>query len=344
MTGCGGYYYDGRSSARQPVLLQRRGDELLLAGEGFERRYPLAQVRVTAPLGRLRRALLFPDGARCEVEAEAPLAALLGRSERTANVVHRWERSALGAVLALALTLAAVWALLQFGIPLLARQVAQRLPQSLEASLGAQTLTMLDQALLQPSGLPPERQAALQQLFAEVCADFPGAAGYRLELRASKLLGANALALPAGIVVATDDLVQLAAGDDELGAVLAHELAHGTQRHALRQLLQSSASGVLIASLTGDLTSVTALAASLPTALVDARYSRRFETEADDAAIAWLRRRNLPVTVYADILRRLEQAHARRSDGASRRQAFGDLFATHPETEARIARALAADR
>lgn len=343
MSECGGYFYDGRSSERHLVALSRVGSELLLRSEGGERRYPVALVRVTAPLGRLRRALLFPDGARCEVDDDAPVEALLGRGNRIGGSVHRWERSAVGALLALLLTVAAVWGFIQFGIPLLAGQVARQLPPTLEASLGAQTLTMLDGTLLAPSQLPPARQEELRQRFAELCADFPGAAGYRLELRASAPLGANALALPAGIVVATDAFIALAASADEIDAVLAHEVAHGLQRHALRQLLQGSATGVLIASLTGDLTSITALAASLPTALVDARYSRRFETEADDAAVAWLRRRGLPATVYADILRRLEQAHAQRG-GDERQRSFGDLFATHPETAARIARVLAAER
>lgn len=340
---CGGYFYDGRSSTRHPVVLRRVGSELLLTGEGVERRYRLSQVRVTEPLGRLRRSLLFPDGARCEVDAEAPLAALLGRSDRAAQTVHRWERSALGALLALLLTVAAVWAFVQFGIPVLAHQVAQRLPQELEASIGDQTLTVLDRAFLTPSELPEERQEELQKLFTELCTEFPGTAGYRLELRASKALGANALALPSGIIIATDALVKLTASDTELSAVLVHELAHGTRRHALRQLLQSSASGVLIVSLTGDLTSITSLAASLPTALVDARYSRQFETEADDVAVAWLQRHGQPVSLYADILRRLEASHSERAD-ADRGKSFGDLFATHPETEARIARVLATAR
>lgn len=342
---CGGYFYDGRSSARHLVSVSRAGNELLLAGDGVERRYPLAAVRVTAPLGQLRRSLIFPDGGRCEVDADAPLEQLLGRTAAAGGHVHRWERSALGALLALLLTVAAVWAFLQFGIPVLAGQVARNLPPALEASLGEQTLTMLDRLALDPSTLPEPRREQVRALFAQLCRDFPDAAGFRLELRASEVLGANALALPAGIVVVTDAFVELAASDDQITAVLAHEVAHVLQRHALRQVLQSSATGVLVASLTGDLTSVTALAATLPTALVDARYSRRFEAEADDAAIAYLQRRGIPVTTYAEILRLLEQAHARRNGGAAERShAFGDLFATHPETEARIARVLAAGR
>ena len=55
---------------------------------------------------------------------------------------------------------------------------------------------------------------------------------YRLELRSGEALGANALALPSGIVIMTDDLVALAKSDDEIGAVMAHELGHVRGRHA----------------------------------------------------------------------------------------------------------------
>ncbi len=50
-----------------------------------------------------------------------------------------------------------------------------------------------------------------------------------------RAVGANAFALPSGIVVMTDELVELAKTDDELVAVLAHEIGHVRGRHALRQ-------------------------------------------------------------------------------------------------------------
>ena len=42
----------------------------------------------------------------------------------------------------------------------------------------------------------------------------------------------RALALPGGIIVVTDDMVNLAANDPELLAVLAHEMGHLRGRHA----------------------------------------------------------------------------------------------------------------
>lgn len=339
-----GHYYDGVSSTRHNVTLWREGPLLLVAGDGIERGCEITQLRVSPPLGRLRCTLTFPDGALCEVEESAALDALLGKSGpgRSEGLVHGWEKSLSFAVAALLLTVLLVWAFLQFGIPVVARHVAVAIPAASETTMGNETLDFLDGFILQPSALPEERQIEVRQLFAELCRNLPGATGYRLELRASKALGANALALPGGIIVATDDFILLAANNDEIVAVLAHECSHVRQRHALRQILQNSAVGVVIVALTGDITSMTALAAGLPTALVNARYSRTFENEADADAVTYLRAQGIPVSRYADILRRLQAYHDKKAgDTPDQKQAFGDLFSTHPETEERIRRVLA---
>jgi Zn-dependent protease with chaperone function len=128
----------------------------------------------------------------------------------------------------------------------------------------------------------------------------------RLVFRASPEIGANAVALPSGTVVMTDELVRLAAHEDEVVAVLAHELGHIHGRHALRSLLQHSATVVLIAVATGDLGSVSTLSATLPTFLLEMKYSRAFEFEADDYAAVALPLVGIAPARLAAILQRLE--------------------------------------
>lgn len=341
-------YFDGRSSDRHPVVLSRDGALLRISGAGIDGAWPIGEVQSTPPLGRVRRTLRFPDGASCEVEESRELELLLHQSGRGAfaSLLHRWEKSLVLAAGALLLTALVVWAFIQFGIPPLAKRLAHAIPVTAEKRMGEETLAVLDQLYFEPSTLPTARQEEVRALFARMQQHLPASSGYRLELRASKALGANALALPSGIIIATDDFITLAANDDEIAAVLAHEFAHVHSRHALRQLLQNSAVSLLVASLTGDLTSVTALAATLPTALVNARYSRQFEEEADDQALDYLSSRQIPVERYADILRRLQQYHSKKLGTPEAQQstdagsAVGDLFSTHPETEARIRRAL----
>jgi len=227
----------------------------------------------------------------------------------------------------------AVWFGFSYGIPALAKQVAFRLPASTERLIGADALRALDETLLGPSTLAPDRVAELQKLFSGVTVDLEG--NYSLELRAGRRLGANALALPSGIIVLTDELVKLADDDRQIVAVLAHELGHMQQRHALRSVLQNSTAAVLFAVAVGDLTSVTSLAAALPTMLLQAKYSRQFETEADEFALAYLAKKGIPPDAFASLLKRLD-----RGEGTTAGTAAGlDYFSTHPATRDRVERA-----
>ncbi len=325
-------HYDGRTSQRNAVELYSEGATLRVLGSGIDRTWPWSEVRVSSRVGNTARHLYLPDGSQCETaDNDAIDAWLAARHGADRFSVHRIERRLRYALAALALTAVAVWLGFAYGIPALAKQVAFRLPASTERLIGADALRALDQTLLGPSALPPERAAELQKLFAGVTADL--ASHYRLELRAGRRLGANALALPSGIIVLTDELVKLADDDRQILAVLAHELGHMRQRHALRSVLQNSTAAVLFAMAVGDLSSVTSFAAALPTMLLQAKYSREFEAEADEFALDYLAKKGIPPDAFSSLLERLE-----RGEGST---AGLDYFSTHPATRERVERARA---
>jgi Zn-dependent protease with chaperone function len=334
-------YYDGLVSTRHTVRLSLEKDTLRIRGDGLDVRCPLAKVRVTGGVGSIRRRIRLPGGGVCEVadtEFVAKLERLQGRGS-VAGLIHRWEKNLPLAMAALGITVALVVLFMRFGMPALARHVAFALPRSVESSLGRESLATLDHLVFTPSKLTVKRRAELTALFRNMTAVLPGTAGCRLEFRAGESLGANALALPSGIVVVTDSLVKLAANDDEIAGVLAHELGHVQGRHALRHVLQNSATGLIMATLTGDIMSVTSLSATLPTALVDASFCRAFEREADDAAIAYMKRANIPLRRYADILTRLQaQLDSLRGTTSSSNSKVRNYLSTHPDTGERIRR------
>ena len=101
-------------------------------------------------------------------------------------------------------------------------------------------------------------------------------------------LGPNAFALPDGTIVFTDEMVRLAEHDDELSAVLAHEIGHVVRRHGMRTIIQDSLLGFLILAITGDITGSSELFIGLPVLLTEMAYSREFEREADQYALAYM--------------------------------------------------------
>ena len=143
-------------------------------------------------------------------------------------------------------------------------------------------------------------------------------------------MGANALALPGGSIVVTDGLVQLAENDEQIMAALAHEMGHVDYQHGLRSALQNSLTALLMAGLLGDITSVSSLSATLPTILVENRYSRKFELEADAYAVALLQSQQIDPEQLVRMLVLLEHTHQTAKKF--------DYLSSHPETNKRIAR------
>ncbi len=104
-------------------------------------------------------------------------------------------------------------------------------------------------------------------------------------------------------MVITGDLIKLANNNTEILAVLAHALGHVKKRHAFRQGIKGTLSGLILAAATGD---VSAMASSLPAVLVQMQYSRQHELEADAFALAAMQKSCLPPRAFAEILFRLQ--------------------------------------
>lgn len=323
MSGIDGLWHDGGSSASVPASLTPWPGRLRVAGAGFERDYAPDTVRVSARVGNIPRRLDLPDGSCFETLDNDAVDALFRGGGRLAH----WLENRFGwALAALLCTGLAVWAMVALGIPYLAERVANAIPANLEAGMGAQTLQALDRLAFTPTHLPAEQQARGRRLLAAL----PDGGATRLEFRAMGDGIANAFALPGGIIVATDRLVELADKDEELQAVLAHELGHVHHRHSLRTWLQDSATALLTAAVIGDVSSISANVVVLPTLLLENHYSRAFETQADDFAAQILHTRGVKPCHLGVALRKLEEA-----DGGGD---LPDFLSTHPSTGTRIER------
>jgi len=328
-------YYDGRTSARIPVRVRGYTLAIQIVGEGLRLDVPLAKVRVDPPVGGTRRALHLPDGAQLQTDDHGAVEALFPRRHALEGWVHRLERHWLYALAAVALVAAFSWWSVVDGLPLAARVASGFVPVAWEAKLGDQTLGFLEGRLCRPSALDAARQQALQRRFAKLTAGLADGYAYRLLPRNCRGVGANAFALPGGAVVITDALVKVARNDDQISAVLAHEIGHVRHRHGLRISLQAAGLAALAAALFGDATSITSLATTLPAALLQSGYSRELEAEADDYAFQRLREVGLSPKAFAEMMLLLEKARQKTPGGENK-----DYFSTHPATAKRIQRAL----
>lgn len=292
--------------------------------------YAIKDCTVQARLGQGRRLIDLPDDTRLETDYQDLENCLPKKPSNTFWKALHYAESHLGLVaLSVVFIVFAGYALLKYGVPVAAKYAAMATPPAIEKDLGKQTLNTLDHEKLgyfETSKLPKARQDEIKAALNVLCKKTQNCPEYDLQFRKSPTIGANAFALPGGYLVMTDELVELAKNNDEITAVLAHELGHVKGRHALRQTLQGTVSGIIIIAITGDASSV---AAGLPALMMNMSYSRELETEADNYALQALKTACIPTKSFATLLLRLVSSHG----GGD---AIPEMVSSHPDTKARI--------
>lgn len=328
-----GHHYDGRHPIRRAAILIIVGQEAELISAETTRRCAVSELRVSPRVARAERFIRLPSGDQFQCADDARLDGL--PQEVSSEGAVAWLEARLGVALTcIAIIAAVVSAGYFYGLPIAARHIVARIPIDTERALGRDALAWLDgKEWFEPTHIDPDRQRRLHTGFAELTRGLPYEHSYRLEFRNSEFIGANAFALPGGIIVVTDALVILSASDEEVLAILAHEIGHVEHHHVMRHVVQSSVAGIVAAAITADAASLGLAVTALPVAVAQARYSRGFESEADEFAFQRLKQTQRSPAAFAAIMERLDN---------SEKESRSDFLSSHPLTADRVARARAA--
>ena len=334
-----GKWYDGRTSATEDVVcivydngayrIERMSDGgLILRGPRFD-------IEVSPRLANTQRYLLFPGGEKFESNDNETVDRIetLFVKPSWLKFVYRLESHWRYVLPALVLLLFILWGLMTHGIPWVAKTIAYRLPPSILSFASDQTLDILDRSVFEPSELDENTQRELLEHFQSVLVAH---SDFKLEIlfRKGGRIGPNAFALPSGIIVFTDEMIQISAHDDELLAVLTHEIGHIVHRHGMRSLIQDSILGFVLMSITGDVSGSSELFLGLPVMLTELAYSRSFEREADEYALTYMCTNGISPLGFASLMRRIESQKPNAPDMASEK--WINYLSTHPLTDERI--------
>ncbi len=210
--------------------------------------------------------------------------------------------------------------------------VVDLVPPSSEAELGAMVFEQI-QATTQLIE-DPEIDAKLGELAAPLLEALPET-GYSFELHLAEDPTLNAFAIPGGNVVLHSGLVLGAESSEEVLGVLAHEIAHVTQRHSLRQLVDTVGVLVLVQMLFGDLSGFAAVLADGGVRLLTLEFSRDHELEADAVGLDYLLAAGVDPRGMISFFEKLMAEHERRKGGAGVGVEL-DFLSTHPATADRI--------
>lgn len=327
-------FFDGVSSTPQRVNFSLNGQDLLIFSQERTISYQRNECEIARSFSNAAYHVNFTDGARLEVSDES-FNEYVSASESIFNKkLNQLKHKPSFILMALILSTLALFFFLTDGLQTVAKVATKVFPIKTEKMIGKYIVDSeyFEKSFFQLSSLSLGRQEQIRTEFSHYCAKIEVCPEYKIKFRQSKIFGANAFALPGGDIIITDDLVNLAGDEDEITAVLAHELGHIAKRHSLQQMIQTSLRALILVGITGDVDSI---ASALPGLMFDLKYSREIEVDADNYAIAFMEKNCVPLNSFAKIMEKMAKKNPKNNDPDSIDK-IRTIFSTHPSYGERV--------
>ncbi|MGI0115370.1 M48 family metallopeptidase [Zooshikella sp. RANM57] len=221
----------------------------------------------------------------------------------------------------------------------IAALLAQQVPADWEQSLAKQAI----KSYQLESPFMPDKQAEplLKPLVSPLLAAIPNK---RYDFHFSIALNQeiNAFALPGGYIVIHSGLILKADSAEELLGVVAHEMAHVTEQHGLRNIISASGTFIIVDALLGDMTGLLAMMADAAPLLINQSYSRTFEADADEKGVTLLKAASINPQGLHQFFKKIQEEETRRlaqvtgEENQELIQQSLALLSSHPATSDRI--------
>lgn len=158
--------------------------------------------------------------------------------------------------------------------------------------------------------------------------------GIPLNFKVYDVIDVNAFACPDGSVRVFSSLMDIMS-DDELMGVIGHEIGHVLKRHsknALKQQLLTEAAMDAAGAASGKVATLTeSQLGAISETLLNAKYSQKQESEADDCGYDFLVANGLNPWGMAMAFEKLSGA-----EGDTKTSTIQKMFSSHPDTQKRI--------
>ncbi|MBL7004419.1 MAG: M48 family metallopeptidase [Gammaproteobacteria bacterium] len=334
-----GYFYPQNQSTRLEATLTNNDGHLLTlnATDKPPITAGLKEVEVSARLGQTPRLITFEDGSSFETTENDKVDQLFSNHDdlKGTQWIHILESHLVFVIAVVVFVSAFTLGFVQYGVPAIAHATAKALPIEVNQVLAKGSLEVLDKTYFSESALPNVRQQQLISQFTRYTEPYADL-NISIVFRNGNSMGANAFALPDGHIVFTDEIVELAENDEELLSIFFHEVGHLEHRHLLRRIIQDSMLAMLVVLVTGDVSYASSVVLALPALLVELAYSRNFEVEADEFALALMHKHNIDTAFFAHIMRRITDSYREENESTDEHYSFTPYLSTHPMTEERI--------
>ena len=158
--------------------------------------------------------------------------------------------------------------------------------------------------------------------------------GYELLFYSSQAFGANAIALPDGKIILTDQLYKsLADKPDAILAILLHEVGHVEYNHGLSQIIQSIGIGLIFTFISGDVQGLSEALVGSSYLLLQQSFSREMEKEADIFSVNSLKNLNISPDEFVTAMETFLDDESHNDFG---KLMYLEYLSSHPNLKERI--------
>ena len=148
----------------------------------------------------------------------------------------------------------------------------------------------------------------------------------------------NAFAIPGGYIFIHSGLLLKADSVEEALGVVAHELAHITQMHGMRKLIETAGVMIVAQALVGDIGGLLGALASNAPLLLNQKFSRDLERDADDEGWEYIHKAHIDPRGMLTFFEKMqaEEKKAKANEDLAKVDGLLEFFSTHPATQERI--------
>lgn len=296
----------------------------------------LQALHASERLGNIERKITLEDTSTFMTYENDKVDILFKKVNPVSHFIHRLESHIAMVGLALVLTIVFTFSFFKWGLPWISYSVAHALPHSSNEVISKHTLKFLDDYIFEESELNISVQTKIKTHFQKNIAPLETQDNdirYKLHFREwyDKTSIPNALALPSGDIVITDQFVRLCKTQDEMDAVLLHEMGHIAERHTLQTLIEGTFVTVVVMLVFGDSNGLADMGVGLGSLLVNSHYSRAYESNADTYAFKKMLLVHKDPKNFSSIMNRMTE-YMRKSQEKN----VLDYLSSHPRTEERV--------
>jgi len=350
----GKWYAEGSAASHAARLfIHNKTDYKLQIENGMLYEGKLKTLHIGNRLANVERKIILQDGSLFTTRNNDLVDEIFKNKLKTNRFIHMLESKYKWAFMALVVTVFVTFSFFKWGVPWTSKQIAHALPEKTNQIIAASTLDFLDEYIFEKSTIIIDKKEKIRKHFHAKIVPLSNEnkeIKYKLHFRSwsdGNLSIPNALALPSGDIILTDKFVELCHSQEEMDAVLLHEMGHVVHRHTLEMVIEGTFVSVAVMMIAGDSNGLADMGIGLGSLLVSSSYSRGHESEADMYAFKHMLTADIDPQSFSRIMERMtlymeeemqseKEKKEKNTKIAESKDNLLDYLSSHPNTEKRI--------